>query len=67
MQQDETLAHCKWGCGYHIVFIPKFQKKVVYRHIRKRVGQMLRQLCDQRRSVEIIEGSGAQTTAATPR
>lgn len=56
MQQYETLSHCKWECKYHIVFIPKCRKKVLFGHIRKRVGQMLRKLCEQKQGVEVIEG-----------
>lgn len=56
MQRYETLAHGKWECKYHIVFIPKYRKEVLFGHIRKRVGAMLRQLCEQKPGVEIIEG-----------
>ncbi|HKC11853.1 MAG TPA: IS200/IS605 family transposase [Vicinamibacteria bacterium] len=56
MQQYETLAHCKWECKYHVVFIPKYRKKVLYDNIRKRVGQILRQLAAQKAGVEILEG-----------
>ena len=56
MQQYETLAHCKWECKYHVVFIPKYRKKVLYDNIRKRVGQILRQLSAQKAGVEIVEG-----------
>ena len=56
MQQYETLSHCKWECKYHLVFIPKGRKKVLFGHIQRRVGQMLRQLCSQKKGVEIIEG-----------
>ncbi len=55
-QQYETLAHCKWECKYHVVFIPKFRKKVLYGHIRKRVGQILKQLCGQKQGIAIVEG-----------
>lgn len=34
----ETLKHTTWGCKYHIVVIPKYQKKVWYGHIRKGIG-----------------------------
>ncbi len=56
MQQYETLAHCKWECKYHVVLIPKYRKKVLYDNIRKRVGQILRQLAAQKAGVEILEG-----------
>ena len=55
-QQYETLAHCKWDCKYHIVFIPKYRKKVLYGHIRRRVGEILKTLCRQKPGVQIVEG-----------
>src|SRR5436309_1733497 len=55
MQRYERLEHSKWECKYHVVFIPKYRKKVLFGHIRKRVGQMLKQLCEQK-GVELIEG-----------
>ena len=35
--QPQYESHCKWECKYHLVFIPKYRKKVLYGHIRKRV------------------------------
>jgi putative transposase len=55
-QQYQTLAHAKWECKYHLVFIPKYRKKVLFGHIRKRVGQILRQLCEQKPGLELLEG-----------
>jgi putative transposase len=54
--QYERLSHCKWECKYHVVFIPKYRKKVLYGHIRKRVGQILKQLISQEEGVELVEG-----------
>ena len=59
MQRFDTLAHCKWDCKYHVVFIPKYRKKTLFGHIRKRIGQMLRLLCAQKPGVEIVEGHAA--------
>ena len=33
--QHNTLAHTKWMCKYHIVFIPKYRRKVIYNQLRK--------------------------------
>ena len=55
MQRYERLEHSKWECKYHLVFIPKYRKKVLFGNIRKRVGQILKQLCEQK-AVELIEG-----------
>lgn len=51
---ENSLAHTRWNCKYHIVFIPKYRRKTVYGSIRQDVGQILRQLC-QYKNVEIIE------------
>jgi len=42
-------------CKYHIVFIPKYRKKVMYRKYRRKIGDILRTLAKQR-NVEILEG-----------
>mgnify|MGYP004437159265 FL=1 len=49
-----SLAHTRWECKYHIVFAPKFRRKIIYNQIREDVGRILRELCD-RKGVEIIE------------
>ena len=49
-----SLAHTKWECKYHIVFAPKFRRKVIYNKIKSGIGYILRQLCN-RKEIEIIE------------
>ena len=51
----ESLSHSKWDCKYHIVFIPKYRKKVLYGKIREFVGKQLRELAHQK-GCSIIEG-----------
>ncbi|MDG4597034.1 MAG: IS200/IS605 family transposase [Candidatus Contendobacter sp.] len=55
MKEWQSLAHVRWECKYHIVFVPKYRKKVLYGRTRRQVGQILRQLCRQK-GVEILEG-----------
>ena len=50
-----SLAHTKWMCKYHIVFTPKYRRKVIYNQYRKTIGEILRTLCKYN-GVEIIEG-----------
>lgn len=50
-----SLAHTKWMCKYHIVFTPKYRRKVIYNQYRKDLGEILRTLC-RYKGVEIIEG-----------
>ena len=55
MQTYETLKHSTWECKYHIVFIPKYRRKVLYGQVRRELGSVLRELTRQKES-EIIEG-----------
>ena len=53
--KSDSLAHTKWMCKYHIVFPPKYRRKVIYNQIRKDIGEILRTLC-QYKGIEIHEG-----------
>ena len=55
MNDIHSLAHSKWNCKYHIVFAPKYRKKVFYEEHRLEVREILRKLCEWK-GVEIIEG-----------
>lgn len=55
----ESLAHSKWDCKYHIVFIPKCRKKDLYGKIRKFLGSVFHELAGQRGST-ILEGHMVQ-------
>ena len=54
MNDTRSLTHSKWRCKYHIVFAPKFRRKVIYGKLRVEIGQILRKLCE-RKGVKIIE------------
>ena len=49
-----SLSHSKWNCKYHIVFAPKYRRKVFYGEKRIAIGRILRQLCEWK-GVNIIE------------
>ena len=51
----KSLSHTKYMCKYHIVFIPKFRRKVIYNKLRKDIQEIIKQLC-QWKGVEILEG-----------
>ena len=55
----ESLSHSKWDCKYHVVFIPKYRKKILYGQIRKFLGPLFHELAIQR-SCKIIEGHMVQ-------
>ena len=48
-----SLAHTKWECKYHIVFAPKYRRKIIYKQIRIDIGKILKDLC-KRKGIEII-------------
>ena len=50
-----SLAHTKWMCKYHIVFTPKYRRKIIYNQYKESIRDTLKQLCDYK-GVEIIEG-----------
>ena len=54
MHDNNSLAHTSWNCKYHIVFAPKYRRKVFYGQKRREIGAILRQLCEWK-GVRIIE------------
>ena len=54
MNDIHSLAHSKWNCKYHIVFAPKYRRKVFYGQKRLDMGAILRELCKWK-DVNILE------------
>ena len=54
MEDIKTLAHTSWNCKYHVVFAPKFRRKVFYGEKRVEIGKILRMICGWKR-INIIE------------
>ena len=55
MDETRSLNHTKWECKYHVVFIPKCRRKVLYKELRGHLGEVFRQLAKQKES-RIEEG-----------
>jgi len=55
MHDWQSLSHVRWECKYHVVFMPKYRRKVLYGKLRPKIGSILRELCRQR-GVELLEG-----------
>ena len=53
---SKSLSHSKWKCQYHIVFIPKYRKKVLYGQLREDVREIIATLCKYK-GVDIISGA----------
>ena len=52
---NNILAHTTWNCKYHIVFAPKYRRKVFFEEKREAIREILRTLC-QWKGVDVIEG-----------
>ncbi|MFO7681381.1 MAG: IS200/IS605 family transposase [Chloroflexota bacterium] len=55
MNNVQRLAHSVWDCKYHIVWIPKWRRKVLYGQLREKLGDVFRELARQRES-PVLEG-----------
>ena len=55
MRDWQSQAHVKWECKYHVVFVPKYRKKVLYGRLREKIGAILRDLCRQK-GIGLVEG-----------
>lgn len=49
-----SLAHTRWMCKYHIVFTPKYRRKIIYNKLRRDIVQIIKDLCKWK-GIEIIE------------
>jgi putative transposase len=54
-KKEYALAHTKWMCKYHIVFTPKYRRKIIYNQYKEDIRDIIKQLCSYK-GVEIIEG-----------
>ena len=55
MREWQSQTHARWYCRYHLVFAPKYRKRVIFDGLRKNIGTILRELCKQQ-GVELVEG-----------
>ena len=53
--QTNSLTHTKWMCKYHIVFTPKYRRKIIYNQYRESLREIIKLLCKYK-GVEILEG-----------
>ena len=52
---DKSLAHTKWMCKYHVIFTPKYRRKIIYNKLKIDIRDIIKDLCKYK-GVEIIEG-----------
>ena len=55
MREWQSQSHGRWYCRYHVVWVPKYRKRVIFGQMRRGIGRIVRELC-QRHGVELIEG-----------
>ena len=55
MREWQSLSHVRWYCRYHVVFAPKYRKRAIFGRLKKGIGGILRQLCEQEK-IELVEG-----------
>ena len=52
---NQSIQHTRWNCTYHIVFIPKYRRKIMYGELKKDLVEIIKKLCEMKQ-VQIIEG-----------
>ena len=53
---NQSLSHTKWNCTFHVVFIPKYRRKVMFGNLREDVREIIKKLC-RMRDVKLVEGA----------
>ena len=54
MNDNNSLAHTTWNCKYHIVFAPKYRRRIFYDEYKREIGKILRELCKWK-GIKIVE------------
>ena len=52
---NKSIAHTRWNCTYHIVFIPKYRRKIMYSETKRDLVDIIKKLCEMKQ-VQLIEG-----------
>ncbi len=61
MEKDiVSLTHTKWRCQYHLVFAPKYRRKIIYGKYRLEIGKILRRIVERIDGAEIIEANACE-------
>ena len=55
MDQSESLSHTVWKCKYHVAFIPKCRRKVLYESLRQVLNEMFKRMAEQK-ECRVLEG-----------
>ena len=55
MREWQSQSHARWYCRYHVVWVPKYRKRAILGEVRRGIGRIMRQLCEQH-GIELVEG-----------
>ena len=55
MRDWHSQSHVRWYCTYHMVFVPQYRRRIIYGQLRRSIGRIIRELCQQQ-GVELVEG-----------
>ena len=64
MDEYDSLSHSKWECKYHVVFIPKYRRKKLYKELRQHLGEVFKRLAEQKEST-VVGGATSRPTMFT--
>ena len=59
MNDKQSLAHSVWRCNYHLVFVPKYRRQIIYGRYKESIGKIIRMLCEPK-GVEIHEANACK-------
>ena len=62
---SNNLSHTRWNCKYHIVFAPKFRRKIIYGKLKRDIANILSMLC-KRKGVKIVEAEIEYSGSCVP-
>ena len=54
MNDTNSLAHTTWNCKFHVVFAPKYRRKIIFGKYKREIGAILRELCEWK-NINIVE------------
>lgn len=52
---NQSIQHTRWNCTYHIVFIPKYRRKIMYGQVKRDIVDILKKLCEMKQ-IQLIDG-----------
>lgn len=52
---NKSIAHTRWNCTYHIVFIPKYRRRIMYGEVKKDIVDIIKKLCEMKQ-ITLIDG-----------